>query len=144
MVSIAAAINGLARRHGLWRLVFSGAVPATAPGAGPPPRPLPRRLDWRRWVDGWTLGTVAIAAVVVLPVAAFVGLALGPSVDIWAHLSSTVLPRYIGATLQLMVGVGLGTLIIGVGTAWLVTMCRFPGRKPFEWALLLPMAVPAT
>ena len=144
MVSIGAAISGLARRHGLWRLGFSGAAPAPAPGAGPlPPGRLLRRLDWRRWVDGWTLGTIAIAALVVLPVAAVIGLALGPSDDIWAHLSSTVLPRYIAATLQLMVGVGLGTLIIGVGTAWLVTMCRFPGRKLFEWALLLPMAVPA-
>ena len=31
---------------------------------------------------------------------------------------------------------------IGVGTAWLVTMFRFPGRRVFEWALLLPLAVP--
>ncbi len=91
MVSIGAAISGLARRHGLWRPAFSGAAPT--PNAGPlPPGPLLRRLDWRRWVDGWTLGTVAIAALVVLPVAAVVGLALGPSDDIWAHLSSTVLP----------------------------------------------------
>ena len=43
----------------------------------------------------------------------------------------------------MILGVGTGVLIIGVGTAWLVTMCRFPGRRTMEWALLVPMAVPA-
>jgi iron(III) transport system permease protein len=42
-----------------------------------------------------------------------------------------------------MLGVAVGTLIGGVGTAWLTSMCRFPGRGVFEWALLLPMAMPA-
>lgn len=58
-------------------------------------------------------------------------------------MASTVLPHYIWTTIFLMSGVGLGTLIIGTGTAWLVTMCRFPGRRFFEWALVLPLAVPA-
>lgn len=42
-----------------------------------------------------------------------------------------------------MLGVGIGTFIIGVGSAWLVTMCQFPGKRVFEWALLLPLAMPA-
>nr|WP_255537844.1 iron ABC transporter permease [Motiliproteus sp. SC1-56] len=42
-----------------------------------------------------------------------------------------------------MVGVGAGSVLLGVATAWLVTMCRFPGQRWFEWALLLPFAVPA-
>jgi iron(III) transport system permease protein len=42
-----------------------------------------------------------------------------------------------------MVGVALGVLTIGVGTAWLVTMCQFVGVRVFEWALLLPLAAPA-
>src|ERR687885_1774133 len=42
-----------------------------------------------------------------------------------------------------MIGVGVGVLLIGVGTAWLVTLCRFPGSRLFEWALLLPLAAPA-
>jgi iron(III) transport system permease protein len=41
-----------------------------------------------------------------------------------------------------MAGVGLLSLLIGTGTAWLVTMYRFPGRRVFEWLLLLPLAVP--
>ena len=34
------------------------------------------------------------------------------------------------------------TFVIGTGTAWLVTMCRFPLRKVFQWALLVPLALP--
>ncbi len=102
-----------------------------------------RQWNWRSWTDGWTLGTIAIALAVMVPVIAVISLAFNPSDDIWQHLLSTVLPMYISTTMQLMVGVGFGTFVIGAGSAWLVTMCRFPGRRVFEWALLLPMAVPA-
>jgi iron(III) transport system permease protein len=78
-----------------------------------------------------------------VPVVAIIYLALTPSDNIWPHLVSTVLGGYVTTTLALMLGVGAGTLLIGVGTAWLVTMCRFPGRRLFEWGMLLPMAMPA-
>src|SRR3546814_20050077 len=61
----------------------------------------------------------------------------------WTHLASTVLPMYLFNTAVLVAGVGIGVPVIGAGTAWLVTMCRFPGRRFFEWALILPLAVPA-
>ena len=66
-----------------------------------------------------------------------------PSGDIWQHLASTVLDDYVMNSIWLMLGVGTGVFVIGVGTAWLVTMCKFPGSKLFEWMLILPMAVPA-
>lgn len=94
-------------------------------------------------ISGWAFGTLAVALVVVLPTLWVVGIAAGPSGDIWAHLVDTVLWRLVWTTLVLMVGVGFGTFVIGTGTAWIVTMCRFPGQKIFEWALLIPMAVPA-
>lgn len=93
--------------------------------------------------DGWTLGAVAIALLVATPIITVIWLALSPEQEVWAHLASTVLPHYIITTLGLMIGVGIGTGIGGVGTAWLTTMCRFPGRRVFEWALLLPLAMPA-
>jgi iron(III) transport system permease protein len=68
---------------------------------------------------------------------------LTPASDVWSHLVDTVLVRYVTNTAILVVGVGIGAFVIGVATAWLVTMCDFPGRKVFEWALFLPMAVPA-
>lgn len=61
----------------------------------------------------------------------------------WQHLLATVLPDYVVATLWLCAGVGLGVAALGVGTAWLVTRYEFPGRSTFEWALLLPLAMPA-
>src|SRR2546426_1076211 len=45
--------------------------------------------------------------------------------------------------LAVLVGVGAGTMIVGTGLAWLVVGYRFPGRAVFEWALMLPLAVPA-
>ncbi len=84
-----------------------------------------------------------IAVAMSVPIITVIFIGLTPSDAIWSHLASTVLPLYISTTLQLMIGVAVGTLIIGVGTAWLVSTCRFPGKKIFEWALLLPMAMPA-
>ncbi len=91
----------------------------------------------------WFVGALLIALLVALPVASVFYLALFPSENIWAHLAATVLPTYIWTTLALMLGVGAISVFIGVSTAWLVTMCQFPGRRFFEWALLLPFAVPA-
>ncbi len=104
----------------------------------------PRPSGLRRFgASGWTVGALLISGVVLVPLLAVVFLAVGPSEDIWGHLLATVLPLYVRTTFALMFGVGLGAVLIGVGTAWLTTMCRFPGRKVFEWALLLPMAMPA-
>lgn len=101
-----------------------------------------RRL--RRFLPGgWTLGVFLIASLAAAPIIAVIGMAATPAGDVWQHLLETVLPRYISSTLGLMVWVGVGTFITGVGCAWIVTMCRFPGRRIFEWALLLPMAIPA-
>lgn len=93
----------------------------------------------RRWLLAATVTTLLVA----LPVAAVLVLALFPDDNIWPHLVETTLPIYLSNTVQLMLGVSVLTLVIGVGTAWLVTMCQFPGRRFFEWALLLPFAVPA-
>lgn len=94
-------------------------------------------------IDGWTAGALLVAGLIATPIIAVILLAVAPSDDIWRHLASTVLPHYLTTTALLATGVGVGTVIIGVGTAWLVTMCRFPLRSVFEWALLLPLAVPS-
>ena len=60
-----------------------------------------------------------------------------------ANLADTVLPGYVANSALLVLWVGLGVAIIGTGTAWLVSACQFPGRRAFEWLLILPLAVPA-
>jgi iron(III) transport system permease protein len=88
--------------------------------------------------------TVFILVVVVsLPVLAVTANLLRPAGEIWTHLVETVLLTYVLNSIWLMLGVGLAVAIGGVGTAWLVTMCRFPFSRSLEWALLLPMAMPA-
>ncbi len=103
----------------------------------------PRRRTIRRGFSGWSLFAVLVALLVSIPVLVVFSFVFQPAGDVWRHLVDTVLGRYVWNTVGLMIGVALSTLITGVGTAWLVTMCRFPGRRYFEWSLLLPLAVPA-
>ena len=84
-----------------------------------------------------------IATLVVLPILAVIWFALTPTDNIWPHLWATTLPRYLVNTGLLMGATGLLTAMVGAGAAWLVVMYQFPGRKWLEWALLLPLAVPA-
>lgn len=90
----------------------------------------------------WLVAALVIAAMVLLPLGAIVWIALTPTGEIWGHLLTTVLPGSLQTTLLLMLGVGVTTCITGVLTAWLVTMCNFPGRRLLDWALLVPLAVP--
>ncbi|MBK6653486.1 iron ABC transporter permease [Zoogloea sp.] len=85
-----------------------------------------------------------VALLAGLPVASVgFNLFLGGTTETWAHLASTVLPDYVLNSLALCAGVGVGVAIVGVATAWLTAMHEFPGRRIFEWALVLPLAVPA-
>lgn len=88
------------------------------------------------------LAAIALGVLVTLPVLSLPVIALSGTADNWSHLARTVLPRAAGTTLMLMAGVGLATATVGTLTAWLVTSFRFPGRRIFAWALVLPLAVP--
>ena len=92
--------------------------------------------------SGWTLASLLVAAIVLAPIAALFAIAAQGSGDLWPHLLAYVLPQAVHDTALLLLGVGVVTVVVGVGTAWLVTTCRFPGRGFFDWALLLPLAVP--
>lgn len=87
--------------------------------------------------------TILIAGLLALPVVVVLSSLFAPTEGTWSHLASTVLPEYIANSLLLMLGVAFGVMVGGISTAWLTVMCRFPGREVFEWALLLPIAVPA-
>ena len=87
---------------------------------------------------------VLVAVLAGLPVVS-VGLNIfvGGTSATWSHLAQTVLPEYILNSLLLCLGVGTGVALLGVTTAWLTAMHEFPGRRYFEWALVLPLAMPA-
>ncbi len=86
--------------------------------------------------------TLLIAAVLTIPVISVLTSVFSSGSGTWQHLMETVLPGYIWNTTLLVLGVGICVPVIGTTTAWLVTMCRFPGWRIFEWALILPLAVP--
>jgi len=67
----------------------------------------------------------------------------GPAWLLLQEMGRTVLPDYAATTLVLCLCVALGVAALGMGTAVMVTLFDFPGRRTFEWALLLPLAMPA-
>ena len=91
----------------------------------------------------WLLSIVGTALILSIPILTIAFSVFEPPSQNWQHLKDTVLFEYLGNSLLLTCGVGSGTLLIGVSTAWLTAMCRFPGKKLFVWLLLLPMAMPA-
>jgi iron(III) transport system permease protein len=94
-------------------------------------------------VSPWSMAVSLLAVLLSLPVLAVVTGVFADAKPIWVHLQATVLGTYVSNSLGLMLGVGLLTMAIGTGTAWLVTLCEFPGRWVLEWMLLLPLAAPA-
>ncbi len=96
------------------------------------------RIDWLVWL------ALAVAALVAVPIVA-VGSSLfsGGTGATWAHLAANLLPELIRTTLLLCLGSATGAALLGVGSAWLVTHFDFRGRRTLEWALVLPLAMPA-
>jgi iron(III) transport system permease protein len=91
----------------------------------------------------WRFSSLFIALLIALPILVVFAAWLQPVGEVWQHLAETVLPDLLKNTFVLIFGVGLGVLLVGTGLAWLTSMCEFPGRRFFEWALMLPLAVPA-
>jgi iron(III) transport system permease protein len=111
-----------------------------------PPESVPFRRRLARLSEsgnlGWSIAALILSLIALAPLIAIAVIAFQPSGDTWPHLIANVLPGAVRRTLLLMLGVGVLTLVIGTGTAWLVTMYRFPGRRAFQWLLLLPLAMP--
>src|SRR5829696_7918714 len=85
---------------------------------------------------------IVVAALVVIPLANLVRIALSGESDIWADLAAYVIPEALRVTVLLLAGVAVLTAIVGTGSAWLVTAYRFPGRDALSWMLALPLAFP--
>jgi len=100
----------------------------------------PRRPTSR---TGWSSAAVVIALSVVLPVAMLATSIVRPSVELWREQWATRLPGQLLQTGILLAGVGVGSIVLGAGLAWLVSAYRFPGSRLFGWLLILPLAMPS-
>ena len=92
---------------------------------------------------------VLLTATLLLPVLAVLtswwplGTAGTASLDVLAEMGRTVLGGYVVTTVLLCFFVAVGVTVVGLASAAAVTLFDFKGRKIFEWALLLPIAMPA-
>ncbi len=101
---------------------------ATAPQPAQQGEAEPRR---RSRLSGLSIVATVLAAFVLAPILGVLLALTQESQGGWRHMLDTVLPVYVGNTLAIGGLVALGATLIGVGGAWLVTMCRFPGRGVF-------------
>jgi iron(III) transport system permease protein len=113
----------------------SGTI-VPVPDAARPARQLPTRALLR-------IAVLALGAATAIPLAVLFSAWASPQTEVWRHLASTVLPDLLRNTAALLVGVGVGTLVLGCGLAWLTARCEFPGRRWLDWGLMLPLALPA-
>ncbi len=93
-------------------------------------------------LSGWTLLTLTLSGLILVPILTVLLSLFADERQVWEHLANTVLGLYLRNSLLMMVGVGVGVILVGSGTAWLVTMCEFWGRAWLEWMLVLPLAAP--
>jgi iron(III) transport system permease protein len=92
---------------------------------------------------GLTLPVLALVASSLPGMAALMGWVASPAADILREMAGTVLPDYLQTTLWLAVAVAVGVTLVGTLAAIAITLFEFPGRRVLEWALLLPLAMPA-
>jgi len=90
----------------------------------------------------WVIFPFLIFLVFLSPLLVVVASLFGNYSDNWNHLLTYVLSSYVFNSLFLIFGVSIIASILGVGSAWIVSNYNFLGKSFFEWALILPLAVP--
>lgn len=95
------------------------------------------------WWNKWTGGAIVILLLVLTPIFTILVKLFDKPGEHWEHIASNLLPSYFANSFVLLLGVGVFTFLIGVSMAWLVSVYDFPGRKYFEWLLILPLAFPS-
>ncbi|WP_440906333.1 ABC transporter permease [Catenovulum sp. SX2] len=89
------------------------------------------------------ISTLLIALVISVPLISIAIEALAPNSDTFAHIQQTVLADYVINTCLLALGVSVLVICIGVPLAWIIAVCDFRFKSFFQWALVLPLAMPA-
>ncbi len=115
--------------------------PASSPARG-------RRSKMRRGmnliarVDGLALIAALATLICAAPAFAVIGFALAPASAGLAFGADLLADGAFG-TLALTLAGGSGAIVFGAASAWLVSLCKFPGRGLFEWLLVVPLAAPS-
>ncbi|MCG9678202.1 MULTISPECIES: ABC transporter permease [Vibrio] len=91
----------------------------------------------------WKTSSGTLALLLVLPILAIFFTAIGETDELFSHLMSTVMPTYTFNTVVLALGTMALSLVFGIPSAWIMAMCRLPSERILQWALVLPLAMPA-
>lgn len=94
-------------------------------------------------LNPWVTAATLAAALICAPVASLLLRLVDSSSEVWDFMVTTLVPGYALNTLVVLVGSGLLCILLGVPTAWVLAVYRFPGSRFFAWALVLPLALPA-
>ena len=90
----------------------------------------------------WRLATNLVLAAILLPLVLVASRSFMLDTSNLRHIASNLLPLYLWNTSILVIGTSLVALVLGVSTAWFVTIYEFPFRRKFEWVLILPLSIP--
>lgn len=86
---------------------------------------------------------LGVAGLIALPLIYVGYTAFTTEFGIWQRLWATRIPELFANTVSLATGVAMATLFLGVSLAWIVTHYQFVGRRIWEWAIVLPLAIPS-
>lgn len=94
---------------------------------------------------GWipSPGGVLLAFIFLAPLGALLGYSLRGDSAHLRHLAETLLPTYVANSALLGGLTAVGTIALGVPTAFLISRYQFVGRGMLGWAMALPLAMPA-
>ena len=93
-------------------------------------------------INFWIIFPIIVFVFFLMPLIAVLSSLFGEYSDNWSHLYNYVLFDYMKNSAVLVFGVSIMALIIGAGSAWLVSNFDFLGKRFFEWALILPLSIP--
>lgn len=88
------------------------------------------------------VSSVLIALLICLPMITIFFYLFINDTENWEHLKNTVLFEYVVNTIYIMLGVGILTTFLGFITAYLTSLYSFSFSKFFDYALILPFAIP--
>ena len=90
----------------------------------------------------WSSLPLAVLTVFTAPILIVILSLFGGFSENWFHIFDYLIFDYVKSSLILVLGVASIVLAVGTVTAWIVTTYNFPGKRLFEWALILPLAIP--
>ncbi len=94
------------------------------------------------WWNKWTGYALAILMLVATPLFTIIFKLFDSPGGSWFHIVNNLLFGYFQNTILLLLGVAVFTFLLGVSTAWIISNYEFPGRRYFEWLLILPLGFP--